>query len=224
MQGGVVECISGEHLCGVIAVTRSEGFVVVLAHGLRASVFALVSDETYVVEVWYTAVDVVEETGYRVALEVERGADAVETVDNHHGALLLREAAYGECLAREALTAVVYGRHAERVYRIARDRDDAGGIVDHAAVVEPCVTAAGVDYVTFGAGRLFEGIDPGTPAEPYGIAGQGCGKSLDGQRLYDILLIILICEILQNTLVYGAAYGEPETRVEAVTHVGEILV
>ena len=92
MDGGVVEGVTGNHLCLVVppAVTESRGVVVHPGHIAAKLLHA--ADIAYVLQIGHAMVEIVEESGIERVVggrchKVVWRTDAVKSVHNHHGAL-----------------------------------------------------------------------------------------------------------------------------------------
>ena len=91
---------------------------------------------------------------------------------------------------------------------------------------ETAVIQAGIEEIGLGLGRRLQGIGHRQPAE----AGRAffrpeCdGEGADRQRLHDEGTLVQVGEELEHALVDGTADREAESRVEAIAHVGEVLM
>ena len=137
----------------------------------------------------------------------------------------------GQRLGREALAAVVEGGDTETVHPPAADGDgrrlpvsDFLHMLQPDAVVEGAVVLAGVEDVAGRGGRGLVGILRVLPAQDGLPVLELDGEGLDRQRLDRVGTAVPGAQVLEDALVDGPGHREAEGRVQAVFHVGEILV
>ena len=223
---GIIEGVAGDNLAGVVVAGGAEARVLVVHIERGAAEFVVLADVADFADVGYARVQTALEAGEAGALHPGGGGDAVEVVDDQHGGVLgpVRDA-HGKDLGREALAAGVEGFHlvAVDVARLDVERD--GGLLSLHAGVEGAVIDARVDDVAVGRGRGLLGIGGGLPFQPRVAAVlEPDGEGLRRQRLHDVGGVVELAERLEDAFVDGPAYRETEGRVEAVFHVGEVLV
>ena len=154
------------------------------------------------------------------------GAHAGEAVDHEHIAHAACHLAQAQRLARETAAAVVHGDNTVGMYLIIVDahavlRTTGGGDLLEGAVQSHTLThdeGRGIGIVA----QLVVGRIP--REQVMAFVGLGDGKGVDGQRLHDIGAVVALGDELQHTFINGAAHVEAEHRVEAVLHVGKVLV
>ena len=226
VQVGVVEGVACDDLCLVVGAAGTEARVVIVAPGDMAAELVLLAYVVDVAEVGHPEVFAgVEACRDGVDFEAVGAADAVESVNYQHDPLLVGGTAERQRLGGEALAAPVHGGDAEAVDRVGSYGQRAGGIAYQGAGIESPVAHPGVDDVAVGGGGRLERVGHGTPGEAYLVRPRKLGAQVaHRQGLHGVVVAVLCGDEFQDAFIDGPGYDEAEARVEAVAHVGKVLV
>ena len=191
----------------------------------RTTEFVLAADKADVLPIRHAVVDFIVKTGQRVAYETVRRADPVESVDDQHRPFLVGNSAGRKDLGWETFAAPVQRRHFVTVYFAGLLVQPDTVFRDRHPVVEAAVADPGVEHVSSCLGGRFQRVGDRLPVQFDAVPPRECDPEMvDRQRLYDAILLVLECQEPQDAFINRPADRKAETRVEAVTHVGEILV
>ena len=165
------------------------------------------------------------------AVEPGRRTDAVEIVHHRYQeAIAVHGPAGAEHLGRETLSALVEGDDPPAVQLSGLDGEtnvlEAVALVrvDDDAVVEGTVAQTRLKQVAGRFGCRFGRIVRGPPAKGDDVAVQLGGEISYREGLDHVVKAVAFAQELQHSFINGTANGEAEHRVQAVFHIGKILV
>ena len=225
----IVERIAGNHLVLVVAVAAAKtGCIVVFPRQIAAEL-ELRTNVRNIVEIWHSRILFVDESG--IAVFTFTGNKRVgcrhagEIVHHHHCAFRVGRNAEGKHFGVEASAAIVHCHNLVAVYKVVGYLHFVFGIFHHRHLAE-CAVAHALHHgisLRFGIAALCVGGRLPSEQELARTSRRN-GKRVHWQRLHHIVATIALGNKLEHTFVNGAAHRETECRVEAVTHIGKVLM
>ena len=169
---------------------------------------------------------VVVKTGADAILKPIRTTHARKSVDNQHVALTRCGLAQAQSLTGETAAAIVHSDDAITVHLVIFDVHTILRPLDCGDFLEaPFKSHALTHDVTRSIGTLAQVVMGGIPSEQIlPLTRLADGKTVDGQRLDNVTAVVALSDELEHALVDGAAHIEAEHRVQAVFHIGKVLV
>ena len=127
-------------------------------------------------------------------------------------------------LRGETLAALIAGGNLVAVHVPGLERQGTGGILNLEALVEGTVVPAGIDFIVFGRGGGLQGVCRGAPGEHRAAFFQVCAEAMHRKRLHGVRAVVAGTQVLEDAFVHAAGGRKAEGRVQAVAHIGKILV
>ena len=166
----------------------------------------------------------VGETGILGRVKPGRGGYAREIIDHKHFTGAFPGFSGRQDLGRETLSALVAGRDGIAEQFSGLQREGTAGIRNLEACGESSAAAADIHFVVVGLGCGLPAVFRGLPGEGHFVAFQPGPELFYRQGLHYIGAVVSGTQVLEDAFVNTAGYGKAELRVQAVAHVGKILV
>ena len=231
MDADEVKCVAGHHDTRLVRVGGPETGIVIVQPGQVAPDLVLLADIADVILVGNAVVQFAVKAGMIRAVEPGRRTDAVEIVHHRYQVAIAPDGPAGaEHLGRETLAALVEGDDPPAVQLSGLDGEtnvlEAVALVrvDHGPVVEGTVAQTRLQQVAGRFGCRFGRIVRGPPAKGDDVAVQLGGEISYREGLDHVVKAVAFAQELQHSFINGTANGESEHRVQAVFHIGKILV
>ncbi len=177
-------------------------------------------------DVGHAVVLVVVKTGADAVLKPVGTAHAGKSIDNQHITLARCGLTKAQGLTGETAAAVVDGDDAVTVHLVIVNAHAILRALDGSDFLETAFQShTFTDDVTRRVGIVTQIVVGGIPREQVlTLTRLADGKVVDGQRLYDVTAVVALGDKLEHALVDGAAHVKAEHRVQAIFHVGKVLV